>query len=559
MPDNPLFPQANPAAALGESAVASAKLLERFRGLFESSPDAVWIMEGHRFVECNPAAVALFGFGSQVDFLNVHPSKVSPEYQPDGEDSFGKAERMMKLAETQGLQRFEWVHRRFDGSTFFAEVTLSPITLNEHKALYAVVRDITDRKKSEAELDQYRHHLEALVEERTIALSLAKEAAEAASRAKSTFLANMSHELRTPINAIMGMTDIVLRRSTDLKQIDQLTKVKQASTHLLGIINDLLDMSRIEADKFKLIYSRFKIGEIPENLVSLLGHKAAEKGLALSIDVAHEVANLAVHGDPRCIGQILANLTANAIKFTAEGSITVRILPAEESEAEILLRFEVQDTGIGIKAEDSARIFNTFEQADGSMTRKYGGNGLGLAICRRLAQLMGGSIGVESEVGAGSTFWFTVRLDKIALALDSTPEQTTLSAREQLRDCYAGTRILLVEDAHFNQEMSRILLEGAELNVDLATDGVEAVEMARWTDYALILMDIQMPNLNGIDATRAIRALPGRERTPILSMTANDFDEDLDRYRDAGMDDHIGKPVNPDRLFDTLLKWLTHA
>ena len=387
----------------------------------------------------------------------------------------------------------------------------------------------------------------------------ARDAAEAANRAKSVFLANMSHELRTPMNAIMGVTALALHRATDPKQVDQLSKVTQASQHLLGVINDILDLSKIEADRLHLDESCFRVGEIMENLSSLLAPKIAEKGLALNLDVAPDLADLPLCGDPLRLGQILLNLAGNAVKFTASGVISVRVRVADEDDDSLLLRCDVEDTGIGISAADRERIFTAFEQADGSLTRKYGGTGLGLAISKRLAQLMDGEIGVDSEPGRGSCFWFTVRLSRGIRTCTPEPGQAGGSAEERLKKRFTGAHVLLVEDEPINQEVSRDLLEDLGLRVDLAEDGRQAVAMAKRNDYDLILMDLQMPIMNGVDATRAIRALPDRQRIPILAMTANAFDEDRQRCLQAGMNDHIGKPVLPEHLFETLLKWLARG
>ncbi len=388
-------------------------------------------------------------------------------------------------------------------------------------------------------------------------LAIARDNAEAANRAKSTFLANMSHELRTPMNAIMGMTDLALRHATEPKLRDQLSKVIQASQHLLHVINDILDISKIEAERLQLERVTFKLGEVLENLMSLIGHKVTDKGLKLRVDLTPDVAHLTLLGDPLRIGQILLNFAGNALKFTAAGSITLRARLAEESPGDVLLRFEVEDTGIGISPEDQKRLFTAFEQADGSMTRKYGGTGLGLAISKRLVNMMGGNVGVDSQAGSGSTFWFTVRLDKATDAVSPAPTFAQDTAEVRLKTQFAGTRILLAEDEPINQEVSIGLLEDVGLAVDLAEDGLQAVAMANQNRYALILMDMQMPHLNGVEATRAIRQKSLNTTTPILAMTANAFDEDRQVCIDAGMNDHIGKPVDPDVLFETLLKWLS--
>jgi len=421
------------------------------------------------------------------------------------------------------------------------------------------IHNLFERERLHKEVEAHRHHLEDLVVARTAALSIAKEAAEAANRAKSTFLANMSHELRTPMNAIMGMTDLALRHATEPKLRDQLGKVMQASQHLLHVINDILDISKIEADRLTLERVTFKLGEVLENLMSLIGHKVIDKGLKLRVDLTPDVARLTLLGDPLRLGQILLNFAGNALKFTAAGSITLRARLAEESSSDVLLRFEVEDTGIGIAAEDQKRLFTAFEQADGSMTRKYGGTGLGLAISKRLVKMMGGDVGVDSQPGSGSTFWFTVRLGKATDAVSPAPTFAQDSAEARLKAQFAGSRVLLAEDEPINQEVSRGLLEDVGLAVDLAEDGVQAVDMAKQNRYALILMDMQMPHLNGVEATRQIRALPGYAETPILAMTANAFDEDRQVCIDASMNDHIGKPVDPDKLFETLLKWLSKS
>ena len=430
---------------------------------------------------------------------------------------------------------------------------------------------ITQAANEEAlqQLAELNNHLEELVAKRTADLVIARDGAEAANRAKSIFLANMSHELRTPMNGIMGMTDQALRHTTDPRQIDWLTKSQNAAKRLLGLINDILDLSKIEADCLTLEAIPFTFGEVLENLFNLLGPKAEEKQVRLLVDLGPEIPRMALLGDPLRIGQILLNLAGNALKFSEHGSITVRARrldePLEKQPEGVLLHIEVTDTGIGIAPEDQKRLFTAFEQADGSMTRKYGGTGLGLAISKRMVRLMGGEIGVNSTPGQGSTFWFTVRLkqgkaESARPVADASPlgkkTESGKPAFDRLRDHYAGTRILVAEDEPMNQEVARGLLENAGLVVDLADDGQQALDMAQQKEYALILMDMQLPNLNGVEATQAIRAHPGYRQTPILALTANAYDEDRQACLDAGMNDHIAKPIDPEGLYATLLGWL---
>jgi len=526
---------------------------QRFRTVFESSPDPTWLMEGHRFVECNQAALDLFGYGERSAFLDVHPAQISPPTQPDGEDSQAKAERMMRVAEINGLNRFEWVHRRADGGDFYAEVTLSSLALEDRDVLYAVVRDISARKRTEFELEEYRQRLEERVSQKTAELGVALEQAEAANRSKSAFLANMSHEIRTPIGTMLGLAHMMHRQTDDPRQLQRLEKIMEAGRHLLSVINDVLDLSKIDAGKLALEEKPLRIEAVVANVVSMLKERADERRLELISEV--QSAPRQFVGDPTRLQQALLNYASNALKFTPEGRVRVSARLVEEDGASGLWRFEVKDTGIGIAPEAMSRLFAAFEQADSSMTRKYGGTGLGLAITRKIALAMGGDAGAESVLGQGSSFWFTARLRKGAVA--AAAEALALGAAEAvLRRDYAGTRVLVVEDEPINREIAILMLKDLGLLVDCAEDGVQAVEMAGRYAYPLILMDMQMPRLSGLDATRAIRQLPGAATTPIVAMTANAFSEDRRACLEAGMDDFLSKPVEPEQLYRALLRWL---
>jgi signal transduction histidine kinase/CheY-like chemotaxis protein len=389
------------------------------------------------------------------------------------------------------------------------------------------------------------------------ALQASRDEAQRANAAKSEFLSRMSHELRTPLHAIMGMTAMARRRMTDEKGVEHLDKAKVAADHLLSVINDVLDISKIEAGRLQLENVGFSPAQVLENVVNLVGHKAADKGLRLTIDCSPGVIDLRLRGDPLRLGQILLNLAGNAVKFTERGTVTIRIRQAEAMADRITLRFEVEDTGIGVSAEDSKRLFIAFEQIDGSMTRKYGGTGLGLGISRKLAELMGGEIGFESLATGGSRFWFSACFDPApdeAQAPSAPPDVEPAEAC--LRRRHPGARLLLAEDEPVGREIALDLLHSAGLQVVAAEDGEVALNLAQSQPFDLILMDMQMPKLNGVDATRAIRADSRNMATPIVAMTANAFDSDRRLCLDAGMNDHIGKPVDPALLYQTVLKWL---
>ncbi|WP_319241370.1 response regulator [uncultured Propionivibrio sp.] len=461
-----------------------------------------------------------------------------------------------KLAEIRSVDStFERYFRRKDGTTIPAIIKDKCRRDRDGNVIgmRTSLMYIAERKKAEAELELHRHHLEELIASRTAELTLAKAEAEAASVAKSTFLANMSHEIRTPLSGIIGMTYILKQGLVTQIQAERLDKIDAAASHLLHVIDDILDLSKIEAGKLVLDDGPVDIAALMSTVVSIMEVRAQAKGVALDAVSAPGFPPLV--GDVTRLRQALLNYVSNAIKFTAAGSVTLRASIVEETDDAALLRFEVQDPGIGIAPEVMSRLFVPFEQADASISRQYGGTGLGLTITRRIAQLMGGDTGAESVPGVGSTFWLTARLRKDANAPMSVLADGE-SAGAALRQRHQGRRVLVVDDEPMNIEIASCMMKNVGLCVDTAADGEQAIAMVRESSYAAILMDMQMPLMDGLEATRQIRRRPESLSVPILAMTANAFAEDKARCLAAGMNDFIVKPFSPEILFSMLLRWI---
>ena len=407
-----------------------------------------------------------------------------------------------------------------------------------------VIVDISEIKQAELQLQQTNAEL-----------LVSRDRAEQANRAKSAFLANMSHEIRTPMNAIVGLTHLLQREASEPLALDRLGKVSAAAGHLLQVINDILDLSKIEAGKVELEHVDFSLRAVLGRSIDLVAEGAEAKGLQIRTEV--EGVPDALRGDPTRLSQALLNLLGNAVKFTDRGSVLLRAERVERPNGPLCVRFHVRDTGIGIESDQQSALFEPFAQADASTTRRFGGTGLGLAITQRLVAMMGGEIGVTSRPGVGSDFWFSACFEEGTAPPAALPTAVRVADPEaELRRRCAGARVLVVEDSLINQELAGELLQGVGLKVALAENGLEAIEQVLAHPCDLILMDMQMPRMDGLEATRRIRALPAGAHLPIIAMTANAFGEDREACLAAGMDEHVAKPGDPVRLYATLLRWL---
>jgi PAS domain S-box-containing protein len=635
---------------------------QSFRFILESSPAAIRIKHPNenRCLFANQSYADMFGFSLE-DISAIDPSKI---YQ----NSADFLEIGQKLANGESILNFSVAMKKIDGENVQVIASHFPVQFNGQDGYLGWFFDVTDMQK-------------------------AMDKAEDATRMKSDFLSNMSHEIRTPMNAIIGMSHLALKTELNPRQRDYIKKISGSGQHLLGIINDILDFSKIEAGKLTIEHSDFEVSKVFDTVANLVAEKAAHKGLELVFDIDAKLPQL-LNGDSLRLGQVLINYANNAVKFTEQGEIVITAKILEENEQDYFVHFGVRDTGIGLTEEQKGRLFQSFQQADTSTSRKYGGTGLGLAIAKQLASLMNGEVGVDSEPGKGSTFWFTAHLGKAkgavrkllpsdelrgkkvlvvddnevarnvlddlltsmtflveqvsggaeaveevkkaaannspfeivfldyqmpgmngseaarainALNIPHKPHMvmvTSYGREDVIREAEAagldevlikpvnasilfdsilrilgevqdgdggnansqgldqklasilGSKILVVEDNELNQEVALGLLEGEGFVVDIANNGQEAIDMIAQHAYDIVLMDMQMPVMDGLTATREIRKMDRFKDLAVLAMTANAMDQDKEKCAEAGMNDHVAKPIDPDELFNALLKWI---
>jgi PAS domain S-box-containing protein len=499
-----------------------------FRLLFEGNPVAMAVFDANscELLAVNAAAEAQYGYPREAVVGRSALEFLAPKDRARGQALLGS-----------GLDAHRpdraWTHVTADGREIQVLPYLQALTYSDRAAVMAALIDVSDAKAAEA------------------ALTEARDAAEAANRAKSAFLANMSHEIRTPLNGVIGLADALARTRLDAEQAEMIDVVRSSAGTLERLLSDVLDLARVESGRIELHPEPFHLGEAVRDVARLCRPAAEEKGISLKVELAAE-ADRAALGDAVRVRQILTNLVSNAVKFTAEGEVRLIARPDGEAEG---VRFEVIDTGVGFEPEQKARIFARFQQADGSITRRYGGTGLGLAISRELAELMGGEIDCDSALGKGSTFVFRVRLPRVAEAR-AAAEVAEAPAREAGQ---GALRVLLADDHPVNRQVVQLMLAGAEAEVHTVENGREACDAFYATPFDVVLMDMQMPVMDGLSAVREIRAHEARSggaRTPIIMLTANAMAEHVEQSLAAGADQHLGKPLRAETLYAAIARAL---
>ena len=521
----------------------------RVRLMMDSTPVGCFLWNNDlQIFDCNPATLTLFKADTK-EKLMIGVRDILPIHQLNGRLSVDMMDEYLEIAFEEGFCNFEFVYSAFDGTLFPVEVNLRRVNFEGEYVVAEYIRDIREQQHLMHELERRRLQLERALKE-----------AQQANKAKSDFLSNMSHEIRTPLNAIMGMTTIGFAAESLPKKEDALKKIESASSHLMGVINDILDMSKIEAGKLDVDEVAFELEKVLNKVLNIVLFRVEEKSQNFHIHVADNVPEIII-GDDQRLAQVLTNLLGNAIKFTSEGKDISFYVTVEDNENshnkgnKVTLKFSIVDSGIGISKEQQALLFTSFTQAEASTTRKYGGTGLGLAISKHIVELMGGTIWVESELGKGANFSFVIDFE---VPLDGK----SLIESHKIEDgmTYPGKTLLLAEDVLINQEIVTAILTPMEIKLDCVENGEEAVKA--FTDnpqkYDLIFMDVQMPIMDGFEATEKIRSsgLKGSLEIPIIAMTANAFREDVVKCLERGMNGHLSKPLDMQQVFEVLWKYL---
>lgn len=504
---------------------------EKYKVLFSLANDAIFLMNQDYFVDCNDKTLEIFHC-KRDEIIGHPPYDFSPELQPDGKNSKEKAKELISKCQDGKPQRFYWLHSRRDGSTFDAEVSLNTIIIEEKQYVQAIVRDISDRVKAENEMLQ------------------ARERAEHATESKTYFLARMSHEIRTMLGGITSSAELLRGTDVNENQSELLDIINISADNLLEIVNEILDLTKIEAGKIEIEERPFNIHKTLENCINTYAQKAREKNIDIFLSIHPKVPEN-ITGDELRLKQILTNLLSNAVKFTDKGNVTLEAVVVKENEEDFLLDFSVTDTGIGIPENKIKDLFSEYSQSDSSISRKYGGSGLGLNIVYRLVELMNGSINVNSTLEEGTCF-------RISLALKKTDEKPVQKEQKRSKAGVQGKNysILLAEDNVLNQKITMINLMNLGHEVDLAENGIEAWNKYNEKEYDVILMDIQMPEMDGIQVTHMIRKYeashPEKKRTRIVALTANILGQDANYCLSEGLDAYIAKPFKVEDIIDKI-------
>ncbi|MEI7990515.1 MAG: PAS domain S-box protein, partial [Chloroflexota bacterium] len=527
---------------------AEREAQQRFEHIFRRNPNMMALSSlNDKFLDVNDTILNTIGFTrDEMIGKTAHELRIFTE--PEKQEAAGQM-----LAHQGRIQNIELKVRKKDGQLIDGLFSGEIIEIQGQKIFLTVMMDITARKQAEEVL----RHINAELEQQTAVANLMAEKAEQANLAKSEFLANMSHEIRTPMNGVIGLTGLLLDTDLNEEQQHYAEMIYASGESLMTLINDILDFSKIEAGKLELEILDFDLLSLLEDFAAAMAIRAHEKDLELHWAAEAGVPSL-LRGAPGRLRQILTNLLGNAIKFTRQGEVSVSVTMLYETQDEVNLRFAVRDSGIGIPPEKIALLFNKFSQVDASTTRQFGGTGLGLAISKQLVELMGGEIGVESEEGKGSEFWFTIRLKRQSAMRTPTPRKSVPEITPLSLD--SDKRILLVEDNIVNQKVALGILKKLGLHADAAANGLEALRALESLPYDLVLMDVQMPEMDGLEATRQIRSAQSNvlnHAIPIIAMTANAMPEDRQRCLQAGMNDFIAKPVQAMTLALALAHWLT--